>query len=116
MAVLLTTAGARTCGAPTQPCFTATLQGQPQKSLALQLYSEQGDLLSNFLAPAPTELAADSARNRIYVRSVPTTAEAELKIYTFSAPQQLVNSSLTPAIYTLAVAADGSLWTGNIDP
>lgn len=92
--------------------FLLDSQGQPPTSLAPQLYSEQGDFLSQFVTPIHSrDLAVDSARDRIYL-----LPGGNLSAYAYLAPHQLVNSWPAPTTWTLDVAADGSLWTGNIEP
>lgn len=75
----------------------------------VSLYSEQGDPLSQFSAPSPQYLAVNSARDRIFV-----TDGTRLQAYTLSAPHPLVNEwTSAQQVFSMDLAADGSMWTGN---
>lgn len=87
--------------------FTAWASADPP--IAVQLYSEQGDPLSQFSAPSPQYLAVNSARDRIFV-----TDGTRLQAYTLSAPHPLVNEwTSAQQVFSMDLAADGSMWTGN---
>lgn len=76
----------------------------------MQLYSEQGDFLSQFSAYA-SALAVDSERDRVFIYN--GDQARQLRAYTLSAPHQTVSEWVSAArVVSMDTAADGSLWAG----